>query len=181
MSSADRRIEVFAGIDHQELDRHVRAFARRFVRSGIPVDDCAQAVWTHILIDLSRLPIDGDLQQVLAWLRTVVHNVAQTLARDETRHDAEPIEAASLLPCLKDGPEIVCERSETVELFALAVGELQASISEEEFRLFQSRVLGKKTWLGIAAEFDLTVDQVRYRYDRIHNDLRRRLQSRGLE
>jgi hypothetical protein len=36
-------------------------------------------------------------------------------------------------------------------------------MSESEYRVFRSRVFEEKTWIEIAAELDLTIDQVRYR------------------
>ena len=180
MSQDDRRRDVFAGIDHQKLDRHIRAFARRFIRSGVTVEDCAQETWIHIRVDPRRLPIDHGPEGLIAWLRIVVRNVAEDLARDERRHRAEPIETAALVHCPKDGPEVVCERFEILERLEFAVVDLQASVTEEEYRVFRLRRFEKKSWTEIAAEIGLTVDQVRYRYERADKELRLIARRRGL-
>ena len=83
------------GVDHQELDRHIRAFAHRFVRSGVTVEDCAKKYGSHIRARSASL---ADRRRLRGTASPGFGSSSATspkdLAHDELRHGAEPIEAA---------------------------------------------------------------------------------------
>jgi RNA polymerase sigma factor (sigma-70 family) len=142
------------------------------------VDDCVQEVWCEVverLADFQRPPHRPGLR---AWLYTLVRSKAADLFRNKTRRPArrlEPADTPAREPrtCESDPAEALEAKWERA-LLQSVLQQLRREVSELNYRVLHMRLIEDQDVKQVAAELNLSPDQVRYR----HHRMKRKLQTR---
>jgi RNA polymerase sigma factor (sigma-70 family) len=153
---------------------------RRFVISReIPsadVDDCVQEVWREVILRLVDFQRPADRPGLRAWLYTLVRAKTANVLRDRAKRAADSIEqatAAGREPSQGAAdPANLFEQKWELALLESSLEELRQQISDVNYRILRMRLLEERSVAEVAAQLELSPEQVRYRYHRVIRKLK---------
>lgn len=155
-------------------------FIRRVVCSSLgkhafdaDVDDCVQEAWAELVTKLNRTSYDPRRGRFDSWLFSFARRKAIRFLRRKSRGSAQSLaDPAATLPGRDGDPQTEYERKENRELVHRMLAELRSRVSETNYRILHLRWIEGRTSAEIAAEVDVSQDQVRYRLGRMKRKLR---------
>jgi RNA polymerase sigma factor (sigma-70 family) len=166
-----------------EFYRVYNVVLRRFAISrglrGSDIDDCLQEVWMEVarsLVDFER-PLDRP--GLRAWLYTVVRNKANGLFRRSARRRERTLEEAQAAGAEPQSPRsdpaaLMQEQWERT-LLETVREDVRGELSENNARLLQMRLVEQRDVADVAAELQLSPEQVWYRQYRLLKKLKARM------
>jgi RNA polymerase sigma factor (sigma-70 family) len=156
----------------------LRRFAVARGLRGADVDDCLQEVWFEISRSLAEFEHPHNRPGLRAWLYSVVRSKANDHFRRSTRRQADSLDAAR-----QAGVEPVSSASDPASppqeweqaLLETVLQELRGELSEENRRLLEMRLVDQRDVAEVAAELQITSEQVWYRQHRLLKKLKVRM------
>ncbi len=139
------------------------------------LEDCLQSAWREITVALPKFEHHGEIGRLYAWLYLLVHSRAADLCRYRVRHPTRslsPKKEAALRSRELD-PAFAHERRDQLKLMQQMLAELREHVSDTNYRAFQLCCIEGRPALEVAAQLNLTVEQLRYRCYRVKEKVRR--------
>jgi len=166
-----------------EFYRVYNGILRRFAISrglrGSDVDDCLQEVWIEVSRSLSEFQRPIDRPGLRAWLYTVVRSKANSLFRRSARRREQTLEEAQAAGAEPQSPTadpatLLQEQWERT-LLETVREDVRGELSENNARLLQMRLVEQRDVADVAAELQLSPEQVWYRQYRLVKKLKARM------
>jgi RNA polymerase sigma factor (sigma-70 family) len=132
------------------------------------IGDCAQEVWTELLLRLRTFQLDPVRGKFDSWLFRIVRGKAADIHRHKRRapQTGSDVWAPAAAPHANPA-----RRLEDVEMLTLAWEHLRRRLSECNFRVLQMRLLEERPVNEVAEKLGLSPEQVWYRYHRARREL----------
>ncbi len=166
-----------------EFYRVYNGVLRRFAISrglrGSDVDDCLQEVWMEVARSLVDFERPMDRPGLRAWLYTVVRNKANGLfrraarRRERTLEEAQAVGAEPLSP--KSDPAALFQEQWERTVLETVREDVCGELSENNAKLLQMRLVEERDVAEVAAELQLSPEQVWYRQYRLLKKLKARM------
>ncbi|MHB0960175.1 MAG: RNA polymerase sigma factor [Pirellulaceae bacterium] len=149
---------------------------------GHDAEDCAQEIWITVLQSLERSTYRPGEGRFCCWVVRVIHNRAIDFVRSAARRRLQ------LRPDLDgmmggDQPDPVRVTHQAVQrdLVTHVLRHLRDEVSATNYQIVELRWMHGLDVAQVAAQLDLTREQVRYRHYRVKRRLRALLDSHGQE
>jgi RNA polymerase sigma factor (sigma-70 family) len=132
------------------------------------IADCAQEVWTELLVRLPTFRLDPNRGRFDSWLFRIVRGKTADILRLKRRLS----QASANVPetAIEAHPN-PARRLEDEEMVTLAWDQLRVRLSECNFRVLQMRLLEQRPVGEVAEKLGLSHEQVWYRYHRARREL----------
>lgn len=161
---------------YERYDPLIRRVVRSTLRRGASdadTEDCVQEVWAELVTKLVGLDYDPRRGQLSSWLFTFARRKVIRFIHRKSRHPAQQLTDPAATVADRDGdPSIACGRRENRQLVRHTMARLRTRVSEVNYQVLRLRWIDGRTSAEIAAEVNLTQDQVRYRLRRMKRKFR---------
>ena len=137
-------------------------------------EECVQMTWVEIVRKLPGLKFDPRLGTFRGWLATVIRRrVCDFLAGEKRRHlSAFTIEESVVPGDESDDPAKLVIRRESQLLVQRRIRDLQREVSEKSYQVIYLHYVTGLDYSEIAAQLDLTQQEVRYRHHRMKQKIK---------
>jgi len=163
----------------QVYDDLIRRFA---IAQGVPpsdVDDCVQEVWSEVTTRLFDFDRPVDRPGLRAWLYSLVRSKATDLFRGRGRRPAVSLDqlrdAGHEEKDTQEDPASLYEQHWERAVLETNICQLQEEVSPTNARILQMRLIDRRSVADVAAELNLSPEQVYARQHRMLKDLRTRV------
>ena len=166
-----------------EFYRIYNVLLRRFAVSrglrGSDIDDCLQEVWLEVARSLSEFQRPLDRPGLRAWLYTLVRSKANGLFRRSARRREQTLEEAQAAGSEPQGassdPATLLQEQWERTLLETVCEDVREELSDDNARLLQMRLVEQRDVADVAAELQLSPEQVWYRQYRLVKKLKARM------
>lgn len=175
--------DSFLSTAWDEFYRVYNELLRRFAVArglrGANVDDCLQEVWFEIARSLAEFERPQDRPGLRAWMYSLVRSKANDQFRRANRRREASLDEARLAGVEPQSPASDSAQASQHEweraLLETVVEELRGEISPENCRLLQMRLIEQRDVAEVAAELQISPEQVWYRQHRLMKKLKARV------
>ena len=137
-------------------------------------EECVQMTWVEIVRKLPDLKFDPRLGAFRSWLATVIRRqVCDFLAGEKRRRlSALTMEETVVPGDESDDPAELLIRRESQLLVQRMIQDLERDVSEKSYQVMYLHCVKGLDYSEIAAQLDLTQQEVRYRHHRIKQKIK---------
>jgi RNA polymerase sigma factor (sigma-70 family) len=154
---------------YSALDPQIR---RGVALNRVPMpdrSDCIQEIWLAIVSRLEHFRPDPSRARLRTWVAALVRNISINCIRNRHRHPLEQLDATQTLtiPATESTAAESLERTATQSLVQEALKDRSVRVSPDSFRVLYARWIEGRTIPEIAADLNLSPQQVRARHYRV--------------
>jgi len=165
-------------IFYEQYDPVIRRVVRSWRLSEADADDCVQEVWAELIAKLGDLGYDPQKGRFRSWLFTFARRKVSRFLRRKRRVLAQPLADPAKVADRDGDPTIASQRREAGEAVHRMLSALRGQVSDINYRVLHLRWIDGRSSTEIAAQVDMTQDQVRWRLQRMQRKLRKLIATR---
>jgi RNA polymerase sigma factor (sigma-70 family) len=147
----------------------IRVYAFACGAATDEVADCAQEVWTELLLRLPTFDLDPSRGRFDSWLFRIVQGKTAEIRRSQRRRFFQ--ENAGALHSTIDGQPSAGRALEAKEMLALAWNQLCKTLSSCNLQVLHMRLIEQRPVSEVAEKLGLSHEQVWYRYHRARREM----------
>ncbi len=163
---------------YRQFDPYIRRLVKAWRLPAADADDVVQEIWADLVIRLVGLNYDPRRGRFRAWLFTFVRRKVIRFLQRKSRHCVQQLCDPAETPAEDDGdPAAACMRRENRRLVRRMLAVLRTSVSDTNYQVLHLRWIDGRSSADVAAQVNISPDQVRYRLTRMKRKLRTLLEK----
>lgn len=165
---------------YRQFDPYVRRLVKAWRLPAADTDDVVQEIWADLVTRLTGLNYDPRRGRLHAWLFTFVRRKVIRFLQRKSRHSVQQLlDPAESLTKDDGDPAAACLRQENRRLVRRTLAVLRTRISDTNYQVLHLRWIDGRSSADIAAQVNISPDQVRYRLTRMKRKLRTLLEKKS--
>jgi len=155
---------------YDNYSNKIRVYAFACGAATDEIADCAQEVWTELLVRLPTFGLDPSRGRFDSWLFRIVQGKTAEMHRLQKRRLFQNSSEGALRTIIDCQPTAIREL-EARELLTLAWNHLQQTLSSRSLEVLHMRLVQQRPVSEVAERLGLSHEQVWYRYHRARREM----------